>query len=80
MQGAVELALGFDDELLFEQCIEGPELTCAGAGRGRRRAVALPVIEIRAEGGNYDYENKYLTDTTQYLFGTLPAPLEKEIQ
>lgn len=79
MQGAVELALGFDDELLFEQCIEGPELTCAVLGEGEG-AVALPVIEIRAEAGNYDFANKYETDTTQYLFGTLPAALEAEVR
>lgn len=79
MQGAVELALGFDDELLFEECIEGPELTCAVLGEGGA-ARALPVIEIRAVGGNYDYENKYVSDSTQYLFGSLPAALEAEIQ
>lgn len=42
--------------------------------------MALPVVEIRAEAGNYDFENKYHTDTTQYLFGTLPAALEAEIR
>lgn len=79
MQGAVELALGFDDELLFEQCIEGPELTCAVLGQGDS-AVALPVVEIRAQGGDYSYENKYVSNDTQYLFGTLPAALEAEVQ
>ncbi|RZL31701.1 MAG: D-alanine--D-alanine ligase [Rubrivivax sp.] len=79
MQAAVELALGFDDELLFEQCIEGPELTCAVLGEGDS-AVALPVIEIRAEAGNYDFANKYETDTTQYLFGSLPPALEADIR
>jgi D-alanine-D-alanine ligase len=79
MQGAVELALGFDDELLFEECIEGPELTCAVLGDGAD-ARALPVVEIRAVGGDYNYENKYITDSTEYLFGTLPAALEAQIQ
>ncbi|MBB5203451.1 D-alanine-D-alanine ligase [Inhella inkyongensis] len=79
MQGAVELALGFDDELLFEECIEGPELTCAVLGDGAL-AQALPVVEIRAVGGDYNYENKYITDSTEYLFGTLPAALEAQIQ
>ena len=79
MQGAVELALGFDDELLFEECIEGPELTCAVLGDGAA-ARALPVVEIRAVGGDYNYENKYITDSTEYLFGTLPAALEAQIQ
>jgi len=27
----------------------------------------LPVIRIVAPDGNYDYQNKYFTDTTQYL-------------
>ncbi len=27
---------------------------------------ALPVIRIVAPEGNYDYQNKYFTDTTQY--------------
>jgi D-alanine-D-alanine ligase len=79
MQGAVELALGFDDELLFEQCIEGPELTCAVLGQGAD-AIALPVVEIRAQGGDYSYENKYVSNDTQYLFGTLPAALEADIR
>lgn len=79
MQGAVDLALGYDDELLFEQCIEGPELTCAVLGQGDD-AVALPVVEIRAAGGDYSYENKYVSNDTQYLFGTLPAALEAEIR
>lgn len=79
MQGAVELALGYDDELLFEQCIEGPELTCAVLGQGAD-AIALPVVEIRAAGGDYSYENKYVSNDTQYLFGSLPAALEADIQ
>lgn len=79
MQEAVELALRYDDELLFEQCIEGPELTCAVLGEGAN-AVALPVIEIRAQDGNYDFANKYETDTTQYVFGSLPPALEAEVQ
>jgi D-alanine-D-alanine ligase len=79
MQGAVELALGYDDELLFEECIEGPELTCAVLGQGAD-AIALPVVEIRAAGGDYSYENKYVSNDTQYLFGTLAAALEAEVQ
>jgi D-alanine-D-alanine ligase len=79
MQQAVDLALGHDDELLFEQCIEGPELTCAVLGEGAA-AVALPVIEIRAVDGNYDFANKYETDTTQYVFDALPMALEQEIR
>lgn len=55
----------FDDAVLAEQFVRGRELTVAvlGSGRGAR---ALPVIEIVAPDGNYDYQNKYFTDVTQY--------------
>jgi len=35
----------------------------------------LPVIEIRAPEGNYDYHAKYTKGATEYL---VPAPLKKE--
>jgi D-alanine-D-alanine ligase len=43
-------------------------------------AVALPVIRIDAAGGNYDYQNKYFTDTTQYLIGSLSESQEAEVR
>ncbi|MBP9683032.1 MAG: D-alanine--D-alanine ligase, partial [Rhodoferax sp.] len=44
-------------------------------------ARALPVIRIVAPGGNYDYQNKYFTDTTQYLVPCgLPEGEEAAIQ
>jgi D-alanine-D-alanine ligase len=42
-------------------------------GKGRN-ARALPIVEIRAPQGNYDYEHKYFSDDTQYL---CPAPLDE---
>jgi D-alanine-D-alanine ligase len=52
--------------VLCEQFIAGDEVTCPvlGSGAGAR---ALPVIRIVAPDGNYDYQNKYFTDDTQYL-------------
>jgi D-alanine-D-alanine ligase len=44
-----------------------------GAGRS---AHALPVIEIIAPGGNYDYEHKYFSDETQYV---CPADLPPDL-
>ncbi len=79
MQEAVELAARFDAVVLCEEFIEGQELTCPVLGDGEA-AVALPVIEIRAVEGNYDYQNKYFTDTTQYLVGQLPSELQQEVQ
>jgi len=69
---AIDLATRCDALSLAERLIEGRELTVAVLGEGSA-AHALPIVEIRAPGGNYDYQNKYFTDTTQYL---CPAPLE----
>ncbi len=79
MQAALASAAQFDRSLLCEEFIDGPELTCPVLGEGAD-AVALPVIRIEAEGGNYDYQNKYFTDTTRYLIGALSEEQEVEIQ
>lgn len=79
MQAALTSAAQFDRSLLCEEFIDGPELTCPVLGEGAD-AVALPVIRIEAEGGNYDYQNKYFTDTTRYLIGVLSKAQEFEIQ
>ena len=80
MAAAVALAETMDADILCEQFISGDEVTCPVLGTGGR-AVALPVIRIVAPGGNYDYQNKYFTDTTQYLVPCgLPAGEEAAIQ
>ena len=77
---AYVLAAGHDPEVLCEQFIQGDEVTIAVLGTGAA-ARALPVIRIVAQGGNYDYQNKYFTDTTQYLVPCgLPAGEEARIQ
>jgi D-alanine-D-alanine ligase len=75
MSDAFELAAKYDQEVLAEEFIEGRELTVAILGSGAD-AQALPVIEIRAPEGNYDYQNKYFTDDTKYL---CPAPLSEAV-
>ena len=62
---AYALAAKYDDEVLCEQFIAGQETTCAVLGTGAA-AQALPLIRIEAPDGNYDYQNKYFTDVTQY--------------
>ena len=77
---AYELAAQYDAEVLCEQFIAGDETTCPVLGTGAK-AAALPVIRIVAPEGNYDYQNKYFTDTTQYHCPSgLPAAEEVEIQ
>ena len=76
---AYAAAAQHDAHVLCEQLIVGPELTCPvlGTGAGAR---ALPVIQIVAPEGNYDFENKYYKNDTQYLVPSgLPAEQEAEI-
>ena len=80
MQTAVEQAALLDADILCEQFIDGDEVTCPVLGTGSQ-AYALPVIRIAAVDGNYDYQNKYFTDTTQYVVPCgLPDGEEKAIQ
>jgi D-alanine-D-alanine ligase len=79
-QAAVDIAAGFDDVVLAEQFISGREFTVAILGAGKD-ARALPICEIVAPQGNYDYQNKYFTDDVQYFCpADLPAELTAEMQ
>ena len=73
------LAARYDPEVLCEQFIAGDETTCPVLGEGAS-AQALPLIRIVAPQGNYDYQNKYFTDDTQYHCPSgLPEAEEREI-
>ncbi|WP_374000444.1 D-alanine--D-alanine ligase [Massilia sp. CFBP 13647] len=79
-EAAVALAAGFDEVILAEEFVTGREFTVAvlGSGKGAR---ALPIVEIVAPQGNYDYQNKYFSDDTQYHCpADLPAELTAAIQ
>lgn len=79
MKEGYAAAARFDSEVLAEQFITGRELTVAVLGGGKS-ARALPVIEIAAPGGNYDYEHKYFSDDTQYFCpASLPPEVEEEV-
>ncbi|RYZ01752.1 MAG: D-alanine--D-alanine ligase [Comamonadaceae bacterium] len=80
MQDAVNAAAALDADVLCEQFVAGDEVTCPILGTGDD-ARALPVIRIVAPAGNYDYQNKYFTDDTQYLVPCgLPEGEEAAIQ
>ena len=80
LSAAYTLASRFDTQVLAEQFIQGRELTVPVLGKGVQ-ARALPVIEIIAPGGNYDYEHKYVSDETQYVCpAALPDALAQRIQ
>ncbi len=80
MADAVAQAEKLDADVLCEQFISGDEVTCPVLGTGAD-ARALPVIRIVAPDGNYDYQNKYFTDSTQYIVPCgLPEGEEAAIQ
>jgi D-alanine-D-alanine ligase len=70
-EAAYLLAARHDPAVLCEQFIAGDEVTCPLLGP-THAPQALPLIRIVAPGGNYDYQNKYFNDDTQYL---VPAGL-----
>ncbi|MBC7413771.1 MAG: D-alanine--D-alanine ligase [Herminiimonas sp.] len=72
MRDAYALAAQFDEVVLAEEFITGREFTVAVLGSGAQ-ARALPIAEIIAPEGNYDYQAKYFGDATRYL---CPAPLD----
>ena len=77
---AFALAHAQDPLVMCEQFIAGDEVTCPVLGTGDQ-ARALPIIRIVAPDGNYDYQNKYFTDDTQYLVPSgLPTSEEANIQ
>jgi len=77
---ALSMAAQCQVDVLCEQFIQGDEVTCPILGTGET-ATALPVIRIVAPEGNYDYQNKYFTDDTQYLVPCgLPVGEEQAIQ
>ncbi len=73
---AYELALRYDTRVLAEEFVPGRELTASFLG-----IEVLPLIRIEAPQGNYDYQNKYFSDATQYHCPCgVPAAQEKQLQ
>lgn len=68
---ALTEALRFDAKVLVEERWFGRELTIAVLG-----GKALPIIEIKAPEGNYDYQNKYFGDVVKY---ECPAQLDADV-
>jgi D-alanine-D-alanine ligase len=72
MQAGFDNCAKYDEVVLAEEFVTGREFTVPVLGEGRT-ARALPIVEIRAPEGNYDYQHKYFSDDTKYL---CPAPLD----
>jgi D-alanine-D-alanine ligase len=70
LAAALKHAAQFDDDILIEQWIEGPEYTI-----GLLDGNALPVIRLQTPHEFYDFEAKYQANDTQYH---CPAGLSDE--
>jgi D-alanine-D-alanine ligase len=74
---AAELATAFgkasvlDQNVVVEAFVAGRELTVSVLGDR-----VLPITEIIAPGGNYDYQNKYFTDDVKYV---CPAQIDPAV-
>ncbi len=76
MEAAWRKAREFDDDVLAEAWIDGPELTAAILGDQ-----VLPLIRIEAANGFYDYDAKYVGDATRYHCPSgLDANVEERIK
>jgi D-alanine-D-alanine ligase len=63
LQGAIEQALQFDDEVMLEKFIPGREFTV-----GMLDGIALPVGEIIPPGEVFDYASKYQAGGAREVF------------
>ncbi|GAA5139228.1 D-alanine--D-alanine ligase [Thalassotalea piscium] len=61
LNNALTAAFEFDNEILVESWIEGPEFTVSILGEQ-----ALPAIRMETPNEFYDYQAKYQSTTTQY--------------
>ncbi|HAW45366.1 MAG TPA: D-alanine--D-alanine ligase [Sutterella sp.] len=72
---AIRKAQLLDRRVLVEERVYGRELTVAILGQGEG-ARALPIVEIIAPEGDYDYQNKYFTTKVVY---DCPAKLDDAV-
>lgn len=71
LQAGIGVAAKMDGTVLVEDFIDGAELTVSVLN-----GQVLPIIQIVAKSGFYDYQAKYLSGDTEYL---LPAPIGTSI-
>ena len=78
LEEALKEALSYDERLIVERYIEGRELTVGLIGG---EPVVLPVLEVVASKGIYDYECKYTKGMTEYIVPALiPEGLSEELK
>ena len=75
LPGAMVDAFAYGDTALVEQLVEGTEVAVpvVDTGEGPR---ALPAVEIRPDGGVYDYTARYTAGSTEF---EVPAKLDDDL-
>lgn len=78
LHAAILGAIAYDDEILIERYVEGRELavTVLGAPDAPR---VLPIVEIVAEGGLYDYGAHYEFGSSKLVAAQLPDHVVKRV-
>jgi D-alanine-D-alanine ligase len=75
LENAIEVAAEFENDLIAEPFVAGREFTVSLLGRR-----PLPLIEVVAERDVFDYQAKYVNNSTQYrLDPELPSQLSRRI-
>ncbi len=77
LEAAWHCAQRLDPLVIAEEFISGREFTCALLESPTGQCHALPIIEIVAPQGQYDYQNKYFGSATKYR---CPAPISPELE
>ncbi|MDL2233072.1 D-alanine--D-alanine ligase [Ruminococcaceae bacterium OttesenSCG-928-L11] len=75
LEAALKLAFAHDDKIVVEQAVSGQEIECAVMGNEEPVASAV-VGEIAPTHEFYDYEGKYLDDSTDLY---IPAHISDEL-
>lgn len=73
LEVALEEAFALDELVLVEEYVEGREVTVGILGM---EETVLPVLEVCALKGIYDYQCKYTAGMTEYL---VPAPIDDRL-
>ncbi len=74
---AIADAFKYDSTILVEQFVSGVEITVGLLGN--EDPEALPLIEIKAKGGFYDYEAKYAPGGSSHIIPARISPLAESL-
>ena len=72
----------FGEKMILEKFVSGREFTCAVLQLGSSESpVPLPIVEVIAPDGNYNFHNKYEGDKTKYICPpNLPLDIIRNIE